>query len=227
MDAERDRTLRIEIPPCDVQKAPEEPEWTNLDALNGWQVTVPGSTVLHWEGTIDLSGYARDYKTFYPAGGVVQRGPYFLERDGEGSLTYTAISSTPLDPEEALYQLSGLGGPGFLNLNSISALGVGTNQQNWNQIIFAETEVNVPNINISPNTFGVQQPLERNQSGSLSPTAAQVLYCLKLVYPFAATGATRMSVPASRVILPGTMDQEPELEYMMRLSRSVQLANQV
>jgi len=36
-----------------------------------------------------------------------------------------------------------------------------------------------------------------------------------------------MTIPASRVILPGTMDQEPELEYMMRLSRSVQLANQV
>jgi hypothetical protein len=227
MDADRDRTLRIEIPPCDVQKAGEEPEWTLLDALNGWQVTLPGTTVLHWEGTIDLSGYARDYKTFYPAGGVIQRGPYMLEAGGEGSCTYTVISSTPLNPTEVYYQLAGIGGPGFLNLNSISALGLGTSQQDWNQILFAESEVNVPNINISPNTQGIQQPLERHQSGSLSPTAAQVLYVMKMVLPFNSTGVTRMSIPASRVILPGTMDQEPELEYMMRLSRSVELANQV
>lgn len=227
MDADRDRTLRIEIPPCDVQKDAEIPEWTNLDALNGWEVTLPGTTVLHWNGTIDLSGYARDYKTFYPVGGVVQRGPVFTEQGGEGSITYTVISSTPLDPVQVFYQLAGFGGPGFINLNSVSALGFGTNQQDWNQILFAESEVNVPNINISPNTGGIQQPLERNQSGSLSPTAAQVLYCIKIVMPFASAGVTRMSIPASRVILPGTMDQEPELEYMMRLARSVELANQV
>ena len=229
MDADKDRTLRIEIPPCDVQKEAEELEWTVLDALNGWEVTFPGpgSVTLHWKGTIDLSGYARDYKTFYPAGGVVQRGPVFTMQGGAGSTTYTVISSTPLDPEEVAFQLAGYGGPGFLNLNSFSALGFGTNQQDWNQILFAESEINVPNVNISPNTGGVQQPLERNQSGSLSPTAAQVLYCLKIVIPFASTDLTRMTIPASRVILPGTMDQEPELEYMMRLARSVELANQV
>ena len=227
MDADRERTLRIEIPPCDVQKAAEEPEWTLLDALNGWEVTIPGTTALHWNGTIDLSGYARDYKTFYPAGGVVQRGPVFTEQGGEGSITYTVVSSTPLDAVGVFYQLGGFGGPGFINLNSVSGLGFGTSQQDWNQIIFAESEVNVPNINIAPNTGGIQQPLERNQSGSLSPTASQVLYCMKIVIPFASAGVTRMSVPASRVILPGTMDQEPELEYMMRLARSVELANQV
>jgi hypothetical protein len=36
-----------------------------------------------------------------------------------------------------------------------------------------------------------------------------------------------LTIPASRIILPGTMDEEPELEYMMRLARSVELANQV
>ena len=224
---DRERTLKIEIPPCDVQKGAEEPEWSNVTALNGWNVTFPGSTVIHWEGSIDLSGYARDYKTFYPSGGVIQRGPYMLEAGGEGSMTYSILSSIPLNPEEVYYQIVGIGGPGFLNLNSLSALGVGTEQQNWETVIFAESEVNVPNVNIAPNTQGIQQPLESHQSGSLSPTAAQVLYCMKIVVPFASTGVTRMSVPAARIILPGVMDQEPELEYLMRLSRSVELANQV
>jgi hypothetical protein len=227
MDADRDRTLRIEIPPCDVNKSPEEPEWTGLEGLNGWQLTIPGTPIIHWEGTIDLSGYARDYKTFYPAGGVIQRGAYMSMLGGSGSVTYTVISSTPLNPAEVYYQVGSVSGPGFLNLNTTSAVGLGLSQQDWNQILFAESEVNVPNVNITPNVRGVQQPLERNQSGSLSPTAAQVLYCIKMVFPLDQNGVTRMTIPASRVILPGTMDQEPELEYMMRLSRSIELANQV
>jgi hypothetical protein len=46
-------------------------------------------------------------------------------------------------------------------------------------------------------------------------------------YELAGDQGTALIIPASRVILPGTMGQEPELEYMMRLSRSVELANQV
>jgi len=223
---DRERTLRIEMPPCDLQKAAEEPTWTNVAGLNGWQILSPTSVVIYWEGSIDLSGYARDYKTFYPAGGVIQRGPYMQDQGGEGSITYTVVSSVPLTALEVFYQLSGNNGPGFLNLNTLSGAGVGTDQQNWETVIFAESEINVPNANIQPNTFGIQQPLESHQSGSLSPTAAEVLYCMKMVFPLG-TASTRMTVPAARVILPGTMDQEPELEYMMRLARSVELANQV
>jgi hypothetical protein len=80
--------------------------------------------------------------------------------------------------------------------------------------------------NTLPTPSGILQPLTVKQSGSLSPTAAQVLYVVKIVIPFGTT-LTQLGAPASRVILPGTMDQEPELEYMMRLSRSVELANQV
>ena len=227
MDADRDRTLRIEIPPCDVAKEAGEVGWSTVDNLNGWQVTVPGETTLHWEGTIDLSGYARDYKTFYPKGGVIQRGPYMTDRGGAGSVTYTVISSVPMNPLTIVGQIATGGGVGFINSQAINAGGLDTSQQDWETVIFAEAQVNVTNTNISPNTFGVQQPLERNQSGSMSPTAAQVLYALVVWFPFASSDSTRVLLPASRVILPGTMDQEPELEYMQRLARSVQLANQV
>ena len=225
MEADRDRTLRIEIPPAQFSKIADDPEWTILTSSNGWS-PVPGSLGIYWEGTIDLSGYARDYKTFYPKGGVVQEGPYSFEVGGSGSIVYYIVSSVPLDPETVFSQLSlALAGPGFINLDFVAAAGF-TASQNWETTIFAESQMLVTNVNITPNPFGIQQRLERNQSGSLAPTAAQVLYCMKMVIPLA-TNQTVIGIPASRVILPGTMDEEPELEYMMRLSRSVELANQV
>lgn len=225
MDADKERTLRIEIPPSQFNKAVDDPAWTSLEYSNGWS-QVPGQLGVYWEGSIDLSGYARDYKTFYPAGGVVQEGPFSFEVGGAGSIVYYIVSSVPLTAEAIYYQLvSSLAGPGFINLNVISAAGF-SESQNWETTLFAESQTLVTNQNILPNPYGVQQRLERNQSGSLSPTAAQVLYCMKMVIPLA-TDSTSLGIPASRIILPGTMDQEPELEYMMRLSRSIELANQV
>jgi len=225
MDADRDRTLRIEIPPAQFSKAAEEPEWSILAASNGWSA-IPGFLGVYWQGSIDLSGYARDYKTFYPAGGVVQEGPYSFEVGGSGSIVYYIVSSVPLNAETIFFQLgSALAGPGFINLNTIAGLGY-SSSQNWETTLFAESQMLVTNANITPNPFGIQQRLERNQSGSLSPTAGEVLYCMKMVIPLA-TDQTTIGIPASRIILPGTMDQEPELEYIMRLSRSVELANQV
>ena len=228
MDADRDRTLSIEIPPMSVAKLAGEPTWTTLAGANGWQVVdalgLPG-TVMAWTGTIDLSGYARDYKTFYPVGGIIQQGPYVLETLGGGLILYTVVSSTPLDPENVQWQLSMNGGPGFMNNPGAVGGGLGRDQQNPTTIMFAESQLFVPNVNIAPNIFGIQ-PLSRHQSGSMEPTASDTLYVVSLYYPLE-QGMTGASIPAQRVILPGTMDQEPELEYIMRLSRSIELANQV
>jgi hypothetical protein len=38
---------------------------------------------------------------------------------------------------------------------------------------------------------------------------------------------TKMTIPSSRIVIPGTIKEEPKLEYMMRLKRSYELANQV
>jgi len=221
-DSERNRTLRIEIPPCFVSSPGGTEDWTALNSLNGWSV-IPATKYLVWEGTIDLSGYARDYKTFYPAGGVIQQGAYTAEKGiGGGVIVYYCVSSVPLpSPYDLSIQIGVLAGPGFINFH-----GAPVESQNWTTTLFAESQMLVPNANIQPNPEGIQQILETHQSGSLSPTAGQVLYVTKLVLPLTRTQDT-LAIPASRIILPGTMDQEPELEYMMRLARSVELANQV
>jgi hypothetical protein len=225
-EEDRERILRIEIPSCILSKGSEEPAWTTIDGMNGWNPTTIDPLALYWKGTIDLSGYARDYKTFYPQGGVIQQGPYQTEDGGGGTLVYYIVSSIPLDVDTTYAQLiQALAGPGLINQSFVGALGF-NQSQDWNTVMFAESQLMFNNLNISPNPFGVQQVVERNQTGSVSPTAADTLYCMKLVIPFATTQTT-IGIPASRIILPGSMDQEPELEYMMRLSRSLQLANQV
>lgn len=228
-EEDRQRILRIEIPPFSVGKAVEDPTWTDLTNANGWVVLdqAPGlpGTVMAWNGTIDLSGYARDYKTFYPQGGVIQQGPMVQETNGGGLILYTVVSSTPISPDSLQWQLA-MGGPGFLNSGPLAGAGLGTDQQDPATIMFAESRLYVPNINIAPNLFGIQQPLESHQSGSLEPTASATLYVVAMYWPIE-QGMTGAVIPAQRVILPGTMNQEPELEYMMRLARSVELANQV
>ena len=225
-----EQTLRIEIPSCDVTKpTPEDTEWIGIDNLNGWNpVSIGGAPglVLGWLGSIDLSGYARDYKTFYPNGGVIQEGPYWTAFDGYGQTVCTVVSSVPIDLEQLAFTLTSNSTPGLI-VNSTGIGGAGNNAQNWETTLFCETQVNL--INSTLPSLGVCQPITRKQTGSLSPTAAQVLYVAKIVIPSvvaSATGTT-LSIPASRVILPGKMDQEPELNYMMRLSRSIELANQV
>ena len=224
-----DRVLRLEIPPCDVAKLLGDITWTDQSAINGWEPVVTGGVellALSWSGTIDLSGYVRDQLTFYPNAGLIQQGPFLAEAGGDGSILYTIVSAIPLNAEEVFWQLSGGNGPGFLNLNSLAALGLGTNQQNYETVLFAVSEILVPNINITPNPVGIQQPLSSNQSGSLEPTAADTLYVMKFWLPLGAQ-QTRATLPASRVIIPGKFDTEPDVEYMMRLKRSVELSQQV
>jgi len=226
-----EQTLRIEIPSCAVTKDDTaEPEWTNLSALNGWTPVLFGGvagTILGWKGSIDLSGYARDYKTFYPDGGVIQEGPYYIAFNGSGQTVCTVVSSVPINLEQLALTLLANSTPG-LSIDTLAGVGaLGTAAQNWETTLFCETQVNLINGNLP--ALGICQPIYSKQTGSLSPTAAQVLYVAKIVIPSTLSGGTgtSLSIPASRVILPGKMDQEPELNYMMRLSRSIELANQV
>ena len=217
MENEDTRTLTMEIPFVSVAKLAADPIWTNPLALGGWLPLVSAPLVLSWSGTIDLSGYVREMKTFYPTAAFTQRGTFMTEVAGAGVVNYTIVSSIPLDPEQIFQQLIS-GGPGFITF--------GPGNQNWDTVLFAESQTYVVNANITPNPTGILQLLDSHQSGSLSPTASDTLYCLKLVMPIA-TNQTSMLIPSSRVIMPGKFGTEPDVEYMMRLKRSVELSQQV
>jgi hypothetical protein len=220
--SDQERTLRIEIPPSAATKLIGENDWTGIDLLNGWSTPL-GGTVLIWQGEIDLSGYSRDMKTFYPSAGMIQQGMFFLQEGGEGAWVITTVSSTPIDLEELILSTSFGSGLGFLSMGG--GLGLPGNQ-NWETVIFNETQLYVNNTNISPNTIGVQQKLNVEQTGSLSPTASDTLYVSKVIIP-QGSDMTSINIPASRVLLPGKFGTEPDVEYMMRLKRSTELSQQV
>lgn len=217
-----DRTLRIEIPGCSFAKpGSPDPAWTDLTFSNGWR-PIAGGLSIGWTGTIDLSGYARQRKTFYPHGGFSQQASSYNAFDGSGQSVVTVVSSVPITPEELSFMFLNLSSPGMIGVNAVEV-----SQLNFEQVMFCEYQLNL--INTTLPALGTCQPIERTQTGSFEATAADKLYVVKIVIPAtvaSATGTT-LSVPASRVVLPGRMGSEPDLEYMMRLSRSVQLANQV
>ena len=223
MESEDTRTLKIEIPGCSVTSS-DGLNWDGLAGLNGWDQLVSTPLVLFWEGTIDLSGYVRHMKTFYPMAGLIQEGGPYVSFGGSGNRITTIVSSIPLDPENLALQLAGNGGPGFLDLNLIPS---GIAQQNYETVMFAESKINL--INAQLPAIGVCQPIINNQYGSLSPTANDTLYVVRMLEPFIVANlvGNSMSAPPSRVVLPGKFGTEPDVEYMMRLKRSVELANQV
>jgi hypothetical protein len=216
------RTLRIEIPSCYATPGAPGVDW-NLTLGNGWQATAVSPLSLFWKGTIDLAGYVRDYKTFYPEGGIIQEGPYWQGGGTSAVVTMTIVSTIPIDVENLWRQITSGGGPGFIDNPGFGT--TGTLQQNWTPTMFAQSELLVDNNTVSGVT-GVLQTLTVKQSGSLAPSAGETLFVVKLVAPFGTIG-NELLIPASRVILPGKFGTEPDVEYMMRLKRSSELANQV
>jgi len=215
------RTLKIEIPGCNFSKLAGEPTWTTTIMNSGGWTTLAGGLQLVWNGTIDLSGYAREMKTFYPSAAFTQEGSHIAEIGNGGTVLYTIVSTTPLDELEVASNLIGGGSQGFLSM-----LDPNQGNQNWATVLFAESKLLVTNANIVPNIFGILQTLSSEQSGSLSPTATDTLYVMKFYFPFIET-QTNILIPPARVIIPGKFGTEPDVEYMMRLKRSVELSQQV
>ena len=217
MDEELERILRIEIPGCTAQAS----EQTNYDTfnLNGWRNL---GNVLIWDGSIDLSGYALDRKTFYPSTAIYQQAYPYINFGGSSVSEMVLVTSVPISDSDLVGYITGITAPGFTQFSATTS-----EQQDWTTVLFGQT--NVYMINSTLPTLGLTQLITSNKYGSLSPSAADKLYIYKLCIPGTVSGiiGDSLSIASSRVIIPGSMMQEPKLEYMMRLKRSYELANQV
>lgn len=189
-----------------------------------------GSGVFVLQQDIDLSGYAMDKKTFYPYSSFEQRGG-IVGGQFSGTLTeqpyvidYTIVSSVPLNSTDLAAVI--ISAPGF---NTYSGYTAGQGRFDRSQILHGElkwyTQDSTQAVSAGFNTLKL---LEREVFSSLEPTAADKLYCYRLLILSAVAGeAFKGSWPPTRVLIPGTISSEPKLEYMMRLKRSYELANQV
>ena len=222
------RTISTMIPPCLVSKAEQDPAWPSINT--GW-LPVPNYPALavYYEDSIDLSGYALQSMTFFPELGFLQESPLraITGLSAMGTLDATIISSIPLDIEYTAIQLNLAAGPGMLDYPE----GLSTNPTptQWETIPFCRVRYDA--LDTSLVSQSLTRPVEINQIGSLEPTAADKLYIYRIVIPLSNvaddTTFTSLTIPAQRVGFKGMMAEEPQLEYMMRLKRSYELANQV
>jgi len=214
-----------------------------IDALGAVSVVVPtGYTNLSttnlglfvFETSIDLSGYALQNKTFYPYSSFEQRaaevsasftgvGPAPTAIFARNVIDITIVSSIPLDVS-APSMINIIGQlPGFTNLDPF---GAGTYRINRDPLIHQRKLIYSYDSTIAGTTgSSVYRISSDTSASSLEPTAADKLYCYRIISSNAKVGVAFL--PAARILMPGTIATEPTLEYMMRLKRSYELANQV
>ena len=178
------------------------------------------------ETVIDLSGYAMDRKTFYPYSSFEQRSGPTLGSFGAATaarLIYDTIivSSIPLTQEEASFKLTASMLPGFSGFPGGLAYRINRDPLiHQHQSIYSHDSTTAGTGGSS-----IYRLASKVVGSSLEPTAADKLYCYRLITSVSTDGIGL--VPSCRVIIPGTIASEPKLEYMMRLKRSYELANQV
>lgn len=221
------RTLCAEFSPLGVQWDRTAQSWIPQSAFGGW--TSLGFGTFYIQQDIDLSGYAMERKTFYPYSSFEQRGG-FTSGSFDATLTQqpyvietTIVSSIPLNETEL--GLSVGYSPGFTLPSGLAPSG----RFGRATIIHGDMRLYTVDSTMSiPGQSNSLRLLERNIFSSLEPTAADKLYCYRLLsIVVGADEGTGVFLPASRVLIPGTIASEPKLEYMMRLKRSYELANQV
>ena len=229
-----DRTLIAEFPAF----------YLGTDGAGNFTQLVPTDTreisakIYVQEMKLDLSGYVQDSLTvgfrrsFEQEGGPDQINwlkAYDPNTDSVSELTI--VSSVPFNDEQLVYAL--VYSPGFTIPN---LPGVDVGNFNREHIIHGRYQVMYANTTIGGGAFSSTGnatliSVTDNIFSSLEPTAADCLYCYRVVaIPNAAndgTGIDFVYLPAKRVILDAFTVEEPELEYMMRLKRSYELANQV
>lgn len=239
-----DRTLTVEIPPCYWDVDPQtgfltfpDPATTIGGYSGGWTAD---ENALRYETTIDLSGYERQDLTFYPYASFLQEGGFWLYTDGAGAYVYDVVSSVPIDYTSLYFGIVGQGTPGFTSLSYDPTQEL--RFQDPTTIIHSHLRLQSRNIQFPGNYF-LANELESIAS-SLEPTAADKLYFYRVVLllrdanpdpgdpsatppiPPGNPFGSDILVPAGRILIPGRLMKEPDLEYIMRLKRSYELANQ-
>ena len=201
---------------------------SNINA--DWQQLGPAQ--FFYESTIDLSGYSLQHKTLYPYTSFSQLGgtyaanyiavlteqPYVCETN--------IISSVPLSSDDVFAALFN-SAPGFLGyMNAGTAYGYGTAERT--NIIHGEVSVYTVDSNtVVPGANAYVRLFDKFTFSSLEPTASDTLYCYRALYFIHKGDEVQSAIaPPLRVLLPSTIGEEPQKEYLMRLKRSYELANQ-
>lgn len=228
-----DRILVSEFPRFGVST--DGKNWV-LGGTNTREIT---SQIYLQETKLDLSGYVQSdltlgfRRSFEQKGGLDQIFWETYDVNADGIVELTLISSVPFSDEQL--SVAYASNPGFIPYNVGGAFDWGN--FNRTHIIHGHLEQYFPNTVIGAGAFNATGNaalvhVTDNYFSSLEPTAADCLYCYRvIVVPRPGnntdSGLNNITLPPKRVILDAFTVEEPDLEYMMRLKRSYELANQV
>lgn len=216
------RNISAEIPACIAIKTEPDLEWNSL--FGQWRSVSANPLIVGYESSIDLSGYANQSLTFFPEFSVTQENPQrsLLGSEAGGIIDATVITSAPMALTDVVTLIGNSSAPGYPDV-----AGNGDNLI-YEQVMFCRVHLSSVDTSLLNN---FTKPIDVTQMGSLEPTAADKLYVYRVVIPIptvtSGTAYTVLGCPAQRITLRGTMAEEPTIEYMMRLKRSYELANQV
>lgn len=218
------RIISKVIPPVNGLKAEVDSAYTTLAGSEWVELTELG---LGYESTIDLSGYANQYLTFFPEVAFNQ-GPARVAITGTeaaGVIEAVAITTVPMDLQLFANAVIRGGGPGLPSLLA------DPDSMDYSTALYYRVDTHLVDT-ATPNVRGVTRLANTAQLGSISATAADKLFIYKVVLPIFLTSVNAVEITsilstAERVGFIGQMAEEPTIEYMMRLKRSYELANQV
>ena len=232
-----DRILIAEFPWFSVTSDNADPANWILQATDTRSIGTTGQVYVQ-EMKLDLSGYVQDsltvgFRRSFEQEGATDRifWKKAFDPNNDGVQTQTIVSSVPFNDEQLTASI--LTSPGFI---PYPVSGIDYGNFNRTHIIHGRYQEMFPNTIIGSGGFGstgnaALTSIADHYYSSLEPTAADCLYCYRVFLVPApsiqGTGISTVSLPPKRVILDAFTVEEPDLEYMMRLKRSYELANQV
>jgi len=241
-----DRILKVEFAPLLLENVDLTGGY--VQEINSDYRPIAGTNDQYWvsEHKLDLSGYVQNDLTVFFRNSFEQRGgstfyrwiargatpALRLKPSDAANFELTIISSVPMT--DAQLSATVFTAPGFTPL-PITGVDYGnfdrTHIIHGNGLVWS-LDASLGSDILTSDGAAYGTVVQAWDFSSLEPTAADCLYCYRLLAlseasKDAGTGFTQVNYPAKRVLLSMTTDEEPQLEYMMRLKRSYELANQV
>lgn len=208
-DKTMSRLLTKTIPGIQPVIAPEGT--LSIDGQNtGWEigsVSIDGANyhVLFYGASFDLSGYSLKDMTLFLQGVLVQHCPTIV---GNASFfTANIVSTEPLGIDD--FSISSNGKTWALPGNA-------DNHYSLQQILFGDCTFFAEDT-----TINTVRPVTSSQWGSGASTARDKMYCAVAI-AIAPSGPGQILYPDTSFVIPSVIAKEPELEYIMRLARSVE-----
>lgn len=221
------------LPPATFSKTAAAKSYdSTTSAPNQWRALPASPLIVYCEESIDLSGYTMQDMTFFPELAFYQSPPLnaIVGEDGGTIIDVLTVSTVPLEMEDMSFLITSSSGPA---LSEYSLLPNRTPTE-WETIPYCRIATYARNDS-TPSGAGFMQLVDVGQIGSLQPFAVDKLFIYRMIIPYSNTSVgpdvydnfTLLQITSCRIGFRGMTKEEPEIEFLMRLKRGYELANQV